>query len=353
MEIGSLGIAGSWVCAEKILELKRTGALRGILPVRASVVLFLSLVSSQANPLTYDTNPMGTLEKPLILRTYVPDPGLDPAIFAHHGKAAKSPKYRPGEGVDVEGEYGMMKVIPAAIAVNHGPALSYVFDTVECRVLYAWQGGFLDLYPYWGDESKGGRRAFDYGSRLVGNLFYLAQPEERATPKFLGYDLSKNGTPTFLFRLGDETYKQTVKPDGKEFAFEIVTERGGESASETVVGKLISRHQGFERDLKIESVSAEAGERVFGAFGCAACHSVDGSAGHGPSLLGLFGTIRVLEGGGEVVADEAYLRESVIAPNAKTAKSFPPSYMPPYELKPLEVESLVHYLKTLGESSPE
>jgi hypothetical protein len=54
-----------------------------------------------------------------------------------------------------------------------------------------------------------------------------------------------------------------------------------------------------------------------------------------------------------VVADEAYVRESILTPNAKTAKGFPPNYMPPYQLKPLEVDSLVLYIQSLANSSPE
>jgi hypothetical protein len=49
-----------------------------------------------------------------------------------------------------------------------------------------------------------------------------------------------------------------------------------------------------------------------------------------------------------VKADEAYLRESIMTPNAKIAQNFPPNFMPPYaNLKPLEVDSLVLYIKSL------
>jgi hypothetical protein len=33
--------------------------------------------------------------------------------------------------------------VAGAIAVNHGPEFSYVWDSTECRLLYAWRGGFL------------------------------------------------------------------------------------------------------------------------------------------------------------------------------------------------------------------
>lgn len=308
----------------------------------------LGMTVSLGEPLTFDTTPLGEKDRPLILRTYVPDPGLDPGVFANHGKASRSPKYNPSEGRDVDGEYEMMKVIPAAIAVNHGPALSYVWDTTECRLLYGWQGGFLDLFPYWGEEGKGGRRSFHYSSQLVGNLFYLAKPTTRPKPKFLGYQLSQKGVPTFQFKLGEKEYEQTIEPVEKGYSFRITTKHGEKADSTVYTGELISRHQGFERNLKIKKASSKSGELVFQTYGCIACHSVDGSKGHGPGLAGLFGTSRPIEDGDPVMADEAYLKESIAKPNARTAKGFPPGYMPPYKLNEKEVESLVLYLKSLA-----
>lgn len=312
--------------------------------MRTLLLTLLGIPAGFGDPLTFDTTPLGDKDRPIILRTYVPDPGLDPAVFANHGSASKSPKYNAGSGKDVKGEYKMMKVIPAAIAVNHGPALSYVWDTTECRLLYAWQGGFLDLYPYWGDEGRGGRRSFDYGARLVGNLFYLAQPEGRAKPTFLGYDLSKSGVPTFRFKLGAQEFSQTILANDDQFSFEIMTN----SKKGTIKGKLISKHQGFDRNLKIKSATAKAGKQVFDAYGCVACHSVDGSKGHGPSLKGLAGSTRPIEGGDPVLADRTYLKESIQAPNAKTAKDYPPGYMPPYQLNEKEVDSLVLYIQSIS-----
>ena len=123
------------------------------------LVILLSLAAglvargASAEPLiTYNTTPLGTVDAPFLLRTYVPDPELDPAVFANHRRGDRSPKYDPVTGKDVPGEYEPIKGVPAAISVNHGPALSYVFDTTEGRMLYAWQGGFLDMFNYWGDK---------------------------------------------------------------------------------------------------------------------------------------------------------------------------------------------------------
>ena len=47
-------------------------------------------------------------------------------------------------------------------------------------------------------------------------------------------------------------------------------------------------------------------------------------------------------------ADAAYLKESIQAPNAKSAKGFPPGYMPPYQMSEKEVDSLVLYIQSLS-----
>lgn len=340
------------------------------------VVSLLGMAQASEN-LTYDNLPLGELEKPIILRTYVPDPGLDEAVFTHHGKGAESPRYNVGKGQDAGGKpFQPIDGIPAAIAVNHGPALSYVFDTKECRVLYAWQGGFLDMYPYWGDKGRGNRRSFDYVPRLVGTVFYQAKAEypltvkgkavsEAEDLKFIGYDLDEKGVPTFIFKAGGFTIHQTIKPNtDSPFSFVvsyrcpssadlnypngIATKRDEMILTVQVAGKELSKHNGFQRDLKIKKATPAAGEDVFTNYGCVACHSVDGSLGHGPSLQGLYGATREIEGADKPIkADEAYIRESILKPNAKTAKGFPPNYMPPYELKPIEVDALVLYIQSL------
>ena len=78
---------------------------------------------------TYDNRPLGSIERPLVLRSYLPDPGIDPSVFSQHDTSSKVAKYNPDQGRDVAGEVKPSPGIVAAISVNFGPALSYVFDT--------------------------------------------------------------------------------------------------------------------------------------------------------------------------------------------------------------------------------
>lgn len=88
------------------------------------------------------------------------------------------------------------------------------------------------------------------------------------------------------------------------------------------------------------------GEALVSANGCAACHSINGAAGVGPTWFGLAGSQVELEDGTTVTADDAYLTESIKNPTAKVVKGFAP-VMPVYPFTDEEIANLVAYIKTL------
>ena len=94
----------------------------------------------------------------------------------------------------------------------------------------------------------------------------------------------------------------------------------------------------------------EAGQQLFtGQFACATCHKEDGS-GLGPILNGVFGSTVTLADGRTVVADDNYLRESIMNPSAKIVRGFPsPSLMPPFQGQATEeqIMALIAYMKSL------
>ena len=92
------------------------------------------------------------------------------------------------------------------------------------------------------------------------------------------------------------------------------------------------------------------GEKVFVATGCQSCHTVTGTPLVGPTLKGVFGHEVELEDGSKVMADENYIRESILNPNAKVVKGFPKGVMSTYKglLSDDEINSLVAYIKSLG-----
>src|ERR1700752_2157170 len=93
---------------------------------------------------------------------------------------------------------------------------------------------------------------------------------------------------------------------------------------------------------------AVTGEKLFTELGCITCHPSD-PQGRGPNLVGIFGKPVLLEDGRTVVADENYVRESILQPAAKIVSGFKP-IMPTFQgqISDEEINALVAYVKSLG-----
>jgi cytochrome c2 len=91
------------------------------------------------------------------------------------------------------------------------------------------------------------------------------------------------------------------------------------------------------------------GQKLTNSKGCLACHSFDGVKQQPcPNWKGLFGKERPLVSGETVVADEAYLANSILASWDQVVQGYGKT-MPPYSFPKEEVDALVAYLKSLGE----
>lgn len=96
------------------------------------------------------------------------------------------------------------------------------------------------------------------------------------------------------------------------------------------------------------SPMAAAGERHFQRLGCTNCHE-SGSAQRAPFLTGLYGSQVSLADGSTVRADEQYLRQSILQPNARIVAGYPsPSLMPSFQgrLGEEQLAELLEYLKS-------
>jgi cytochrome c oxidase subunit II len=94
-----------------------------------------------------------------------------------------------------------------------------------------------------------------------------------------------------------------------------------------------------------------AGEKLFNDLTCITCHQA-GPQARGPSLAGLFGKTVELQGGGTATVDEAYLRESIVNPQAKIVAGFQP-IMPTFQGLVTEEQllQLIAYVRSLGQQS--
>jgi cytochrome c oxidase subunit 2 len=98
--------------------------------------------------------------------------------------------------------------------------------------------------------------------------------------------------------------------------------------------------------------AVQNGERLFTDLACVTCHKPD-SSGRGPSLLGVFGSTVTLTDGRKVVADENYLRESIMNSQAKIVAGFQ-GIMPTFQGMVTEENllQLIAYIKTLKPAAP-
>jgi cytochrome c oxidase subunit 2 len=90
------------------------------------------------------------------------------------------------------------------------------------------------------------------------------------------------------------------------------------------------------------------GQEVAERQGCLKCHSLDGSAHIGPTWLDLYGRKETLTTGEQVVADDAYLTQSMMDPKAKVVRGFDP-VMPSFQgqLTPEDTAALLEFIRSL------
>ena len=95
---------------------------------------------------------------------------------------------------------------------------------------------------------------------------------------------------------------------------------------------------------------AAQGEQVFRTLGCGGCHA-ENSRIHAPLLNGIYGKPVPLADGTMVVADEQYLRDSILLPNKQIAAGYEP-IMPAYQnhISEEDINALLAYLKSSGDN---
>ena len=333
----------------------------------------------QKGYLTFELKPMGSLEQPLILRTFAPTMGLPKnEVLPNHSRGLPSPKYSPSSGKETTKQYQPIDGIPAAIAVNLGKPLSYVWDTTECRLLYAWTDGFLDMKNYWGTRESGRRKGFGYVPRLYGFVFYKALGKhplsidgksisDLGAPIYSGYSIDSDRLPIYEYKSGEHNISLKIQPGPStqtlRLEFSTTEKEALQFSSPTTQVETISKIPGkltvvirpnagerFSSEEKKEIIkepTQEIGEKLYTSLGCIACHSLDGGKNHGPTLKGSFGSKREFLSATSLVVNEAYIRESIENPMAKTVKGYLTGMMPPYKLEQAEYDSLILFIKSV------
>jgi len=94
------------------------------------------------------------------------------------------------------------------------------------------------------------------------------------------------------------------------------------------------------------------GQKLYSELACNTCHLPDGK-GRGPSYNGLYGSQVKLADGSTLVADDNYIRESILQPNAKIVAGYVP-VMPSFQglVTEEQIVDLTAYIKSLKDQPP-
>lgn len=99
-----------------------------------------------------------------------------------------------------------------------------------------------------------------------------------------------------------------------------------------------------------EPTTRDRGNELFHTVGCVGCHSAgtETAGKYGPPFKGMYGTSREMSDGTRIIADDAYLRESILDPGKHVVKGFEAA-MPSYVgvLSDADIESILLYIMYL------
>jgi cytochrome c oxidase subunit 2 len=103
----------------------------------------------------------------------------------------------------------------------------------------------------------------------------------------------------------------------------------------------------------VDQSLAAQGKTLFRTDGCGGCHSASATT-RAPELGGLYGHAVALNTGATIVADEQYIRDSILLPHQQIVAGYA-DIMPSYQtaLNEGDVLKLVAYIKSLQPADPE
>ncbi len=202
----------------------------------------------------------------------------------------------------------------------------------------------------WKVEYPGGQREIDELHVPVGQKVQLILTSEDVI-----HDLA---IPAFRLR-------HDVLPDRYE-TFWFIAERPGtyEMLCAMLCGAEHSRMRGhvvvmsqadFQRWLGQNGTAdtlVAAGRQLFMSYGCSGCHENNGGVVRAPSLNGVYGSPVPLSNGTTVIADEGYIRDSILFPEKQIVASYQP-IMPSFDdkISDGDLQKLIAYIKSLGAES--
>ncbi len=130
---------------------------------------------------------------------------------------------------------------------------------------------------------------------------------------------------------------------GGSLALSCVSGCGGGSGSSTPTAS--------PRSTATSGGAAAQGEALYASKGCKSCHTIDGSAGAGPTWKGLAGSQVKLADGSTATADDAYLTAAIEDPDKQIVEGYKAGVMsasiPRGSVSEADAKALVGYIDSL------
>jgi cytochrome c oxidase subunit II len=198
----------------------------------------------------------------------------------------------------------------------------------------------------WKTQHPGGQREIDELHVPVGKAVRLVLASEDVIHSFyvpafrVKHDVLPGQYETFWFKA---TKTGEFRLQCAEFCGTQHAHMGGK-----IVVMPAAAYARWLSDQGVHESLARQGEAVFRKYGCSGCHGPN-SAVHAPSLAGVYGSVVQLDGGGTTVADERYIRDSILLPRSQIVAGYAP-IMPSFsgQIGEDDLVALVAYIQSLS-----
>jgi cytochrome c oxidase subunit II len=260
---------------------------------------------------------------------------------------------------------------PAPVGPKHNTALELTWTfvpTVIVIVIFVYGfKGFLHMAiaPLDSYEIDVSARMWSYTFRYqtghVDNILHI--PAETPVLLVLNSDDVIHGfyIPAFRIKKDDVPGRYNkiwivadAVPEGTKATYDIFcTQYCGQGHSTMRSHVVVQSPDDFNTWLKSADIfngtPAEAGKHIWETRGCNQCHTIDGSAGRGPTWKDVFGSTVKFQDGNTALADEDYLHGVITHPNSHPLPGFDP-IMPPTQglLTEKDVENVIAFIKTFS-----
>jgi len=271
------------------------------------------------------------------------------------------------------------------IAVGQPGGFNYAFDALNCAPVVVWSGGFLDFSGETNARGGNGVKALGVPQALGADPVPLRIGDPDAMPsslRFRGYRRDgKTGAPTFLFETdGVPVEQQISSPAPGVVSLVLHFPRAGAARKFYRIDPAPHRQFSLGAGLRwsgpgvieipadqthariilrpaapgatfVRETETMTGADLFLNF-CSACHSLDGTKLIGPTFKGLWGRQEVVTRAGvseSITVDEAYVRESILRPQAAIVQGYEAVPMADYSsvLTNEQIGTLLGFLRGL------